>query len=50
VSKKIKKENKNKNLKVWKETLKSVQKLEFNKNKWIEYTKELMKEFLLKSI
>jgi len=49
VSKKIKKENKNKNLKVWKETLKSVQKLEFNKNKWIEYTKELMKEFLLKS-
>ena len=36
-----------KNLKVWKKTPKSAQKLGFNENKWAEYAKELMKETLL---
>ena len=30
--------------KFWEETLKSVQKLRVNENKWTEYTKKLMKK------
>ena len=44
MSKKIKKGNEIKSLKVWKETPKSVLKLEFNENKWTEYTKKINEE------
>jgi len=39
-----------KSLKVWKETPKSMWKLEFNENKQIKYTKKLIKEFLLENV
>jgi len=44
MSKKIKKWNENKSLKVWKKIPKSTWKLEFNENKQTEYTKKLIKE------
>ena len=50
MSKKVKKENENKSLKVWKETPKSMQKQKFNKNKQTKYTKKLMKKSPLESV